>query len=177
MTRRAGRHLVLALCAVACGAAAGCASDPTKGYAFGSAHRQDIRTVAVPMFDNTTFSHGLEAQLTDAVITEVHRTTPWRVAPAQTAETALTGTITGASLRRLSRQQGTGLAQELAVELTVSFEWKDARTGEILVSRRGFRSADTFTPAQGVEERLELGQRGAIDRLAKDMVAELRSSW
>lgn len=156
---------------------ASCASDPRRGYTLGSAHREDVRTVSVPVFDNTTYSHGLEVLLTDAVIKEVHRSTPWRVVPTESAETALTGSITGSDLRLLSRQRGTGLAQELAVQLTVSFEWKDARTGEVLVARQNFRSADTFTPSQGVQERLELGERAAVDRLAKDIVAELRSSW
>jgi len=154
-----------------------CASDPTRGYALASAYREDVRTVSVPVFDNTTFSHGLEIQLTDAVIKEIHRTTPWRVAPSEGADSSLTGTITASNLRVLSRQRGTGLAQELAVQLTVSFEWKDSRTGEVLVARQNFRAADTFTPSQGVEERLELGERAAIDRLARDIVAELRTSW
>lgn len=163
--------------ALAGAAGAGCANDPRQGYALASGYREDIRTIAVPIFDNTTFSHGLEAQLTDAIVKEIHRTTPWRVAPVDLADTELTGVITGSSLRRLSRQRDTGLAQELAVSLTVSFEWKDGRTGEVLVARRNFRTADTFTPAQGVQERIELGERAAVDRLARDIVGELRSSW
>lgn len=167
------RLLGLILCTVL----VACSSDPKKGYTLGSGYREDVRTVSVPVFDNTTFSHGLEIQLTDAVIKEIHRSTPWRVAPGEGADTALTGSITGSNLRRLSRQEGTGLAQELAVELTVSFEWKDSRTGEVLVARQNFRAADTFTPAQGAQERLEFGERAAIDRLARDIVAELRSTW
>lgn len=154
-----------------------CASSPSDGYAFSSAYRQDIRTVAVPMFENSTFAHGLEAQLADALVKELHRSTPWRVAPREQAQTTLAGTITGADLRTLSRQSESGLVQELAVDLAVSFEWKENRTGTVLVARRNFRAAEPFTPGFGAGERLELGRRSAIDQMARDIVAELRSSW
>lgn len=147
------------------------------GYKFQDAHRTDIRTVAVPVFENTTFSHGLEVTLTDALIKEIHRSTPWRVASADAAESVLSGSIDSAELRRLSRGSETGMVQEVAFEISVSFEWKKNRGGEVLVSRRNFRAADPFVPARGANERLNLGERAAVDQLARDIVAELRSSW
>ncbi len=148
-----------------------------SGYSFSSAYRDDVKTVAVPVFQNSTYSHGLEITLTDAVIQEIHRVTPWRVAPADSAETQLRGAITGSELRRLSRQDDSGLAQEMAVELIVSFEWKEVTTGEVLVARRNFRASDTFVPSPGAQERLGLGEQSAVERMARDIVAELRSSW
>jgi len=154
-----------------------CSSDPTKGYAFGSGHRTDIHTVAVPIFENTTFQHVLEMQLTDAIIKEVHRTTPWRVAPRGSAETVLTGEITSAEIRKLSSQRETGLIQEAAVDLSVNFQWKSVTDGKVLIARKNFRAAQNFVPARGAQERLEFGQSSAIDQMAKDIVAELRSNW
>lgn len=163
-----------------CGAAMvlgfGCAGSG-GGYSFTPAYRQDIKTIAVPIFDNSTFSHGMELALTDALIKEVHRTTPWRVAPVGTAQTTLRGTITNWQLHQLSRERESGLGQEMAVVLTVSFEWKDNATGEVLVGRRNFRATDTFVPTQPVGERLELGEQAATERLARSIVAQLRSSW
>lgn len=155
----------------------GCASDPSKGYAFGSGHRTDIRTVSVPIFDNTTFNHGLEFQLTEAIIKEIHRVTPWRVSGRDGAESVLTGVITRAEIRKLSSQRDTGLLQEAAVELSVNFEWKSTSDGKVLVARKNFRAAEPFVPAKGARERLELGQTSAIDQMAKDIVAELRGNW
>lgn len=152
-----------------------CASDPSDGYAWQSAHDTGVRTVAVEVFRNDTFQHGIEANLADALVKEVHRSTPWRV--SQRAETSLTGEITNAQLIRVSTDSDSGLVQELAVELTVSFEWRDARTGEVLVERSNYRASDIFTPAQGSQERLAMGQRGAVQRLARDIVAELRGAW
>ncbi len=174
MSRRLFSSLAVALAAVAC---ASCSSDPRSGYSFAPVHRTDIQTVSVPIFENQTYSHGLEFALTDAVIKEIHRVTPWRVVPGEQAETTLTGTITGKDLRRLTRGSQTGLVQELAVELSVTFEWKRNGTGEVLAARRNFRSSDVFTPANPAKERLALGEAAAIDVLARDIVAELRSSW
>ncbi len=157
-----------------------CAADPREGYAHVSSHDATIRTVAVPIFQNPTFSRGLETELTDAIVKEIQRSTPWRVAQDQSgggANATLTGTLTGSNLRRLSLQRNSGYVQELAVELTVDFDFKDARTGKTLVARRNFTASDAFVPASPVNERLEAGQHAAIQKLAKDIVAELRSGW
>lgn len=171
---QACRWAVVALAGLAGGS---CSSDPATGYSFSDAFRSDVQTVAVPVFQNSTFSHGLEFELTDAVVKEIHRVTPWRVAAGDEADSTLVGTITGSELRRLSRESESGLVQEYAVELTVSFEWKRNRTGEVLVSRQGFRAGEAFVPALGARERLNLGERAAIDQMAKDIVSSLRSSW
>jgi len=154
-----------------------CCSSTSTGYSFGSGHRTDIQTVAVPIFDNRTFNHGLEIELTEAVIKEIHRVTPWRVAASDNAETVLSGVVTAATIRKLSNQRETGLLQEGAVDLSVNFEWKSTADGKVLVSRKNFRAAKPFVPARGAQERLEVGQISAIDQMAKDIVAELRGSW
>ena len=170
-------NISLAFALLVIGLIAGCSSDPTKGYSFGSSFSSDVRTVHVPIFENPTFARGLEIELTDAIIKEVQRTTPWTVADSDSAQTQLTGKINDAELRRLSTGRGSGLVQELAYTITVEFEWKDNRTGKVLVSRRDFRASDSFIPTEGVNERIEVGQHGAIQRLAQDIVAELRSNW
>lgn len=166
--------LALAAIPIALGA---CASDPTSGYAFASSYREDVSTIAVPIFENSTYDHGLGALLTDALIKEIHRSTPWRVTPADRADTTLRGVITDADLRSLRTNPTSGLVQELAYVITVSFEWQDNRTGRSLVSRKGFKGAETFVPATGAQERLEQGQAATAAQLAQEIVASLRSSW
>ena len=156
---------------------AACAADPKEGYSFTSSYDSTIRTVAVPIFQNPTYSHGLEVELTDAIIKEIQRSTPWRVAPEGAANSTLTGTLTNSRLRRLSTGRDTGLAQELSVELTVDFDWKDARTGKTIVARRNFIASEAFVPASPANERLEKGQHAAIEHMARDIIGELRSSW
>ena len=131
----------------------------------------------MPIFQNPTFARGLEVELTDAIIKEIQSKTPWRVAPEGTANTTLVGTLTNSRMRRLSTGNATGMSQELSVELTVDFDWKDVRSGKSLVSRKSFTAAESFVPATPANERVEAGQHAAIQRLARDIVAELRSNW
>lgn len=167
---------VLLVCACVFGPA-GCASDPTQGYAFGVAHSADVRSVAVPVFDNTTYEHGLEMQLTQAISKEIVRSTPWAVTDRDRADTTLTGAITSVRMRALGKNQDSGLVQELGVVISVNFEWTDNRTGKTLVARRDFKAGGTFAPVYGIGERLETGELDSIDTLARDIVAQLRSGW
>ena len=146
-----------------------------SGYRLGSVYDTGVRTIAVPMFENQTFANGLEASLTEAIITEVHSTTPWRVVPEAQAQTTLEGAITEATLRTLATEGG--FVEQSAYVMTVDFAWRDNARGDAMVVRRGFTSAGTFVPALGVQEPIEIGQREAISELARDIVAELASEW
>jgi len=180
VTRSSFPTLAPALVA-ACLSAAGCSSDPTKGYAFSSSYRTDIQSINVPIFQNTTFSRGIENDLTEAIIVELRKSTPWSVTNADGAQTTLRGSIVSAELKKLSTSRDTGLVEELAVSLTVDFEWKDNRTGQVLVARRGFTSAEPFVPARGtsgaINERIETGQFAAVQELSREIVGSLRASW
>lgn len=169
----------IGLLAVACATIllGACASDPSRGYSLSPAHDQGVRTIAVPILDNETYSTGTELLLTEAIIKAIQQTTPWRVTSSAAADSTLTGTITKVGFNRLSRTPGTGLAQEVAVELAVDFDWTDNRTGQVLASRRSFSAVATFIPDRGVGERLELGEHGAIDELAHRIVDSLRDDW
>ncbi|MCE7974868.1 MAG: hypothetical protein DYG92_11205 [Leptolyngbya sp. PLA1] len=159
------------------GCLAGCASDPTRGYSFAETMPQDVKTVSIPVFENYTYDLGLEALVTEAVIKELQRSTPLKVVSRGAADSELKGIITKSELRRLSVQQKTGFVQELGVIITVDFEWKDVRSGEMIISRREFAAADTFVPSNPSGERLDTGRVGAANRLARDLVWELRSNW
>ncbi len=170
---------VLLLC---CSAAllswlASCASDPSHGYSFQSSRPDGVRSVAVLLFENRTYSKGLEARLTEAVIKEIQRSTPWVVTSPASADTVLTGTITNARLATMSTGRVTGIVLEQAVAISVDFDWRSNRSGRTLVSRRSFEGLATFVPAQGSQERIELGQAVTVQELARDIVAELRSNW
>lgn len=155
----------------------GCSSDPKEGYSFRSAHDESIRTVAVPIFENTTFSSGAETQITEAIIKEIQRSTRWTVVSSSTSDATLNGTLTSSQLRRLASAPVTGLSQEYGVEYRVDFEFRDNRSGKSLVVRRNFSVMETFAPSRNVGERIEIGEAGTADRLAHDIVAELRSAW
>jgi len=168
-----GRLAIIAATAVI----SSCASDPSAGYSFAASHDAAIGPIAVTMFNNRTFSHGLEVELTEALVKEIARSTPWAVAPKASAGAVLTGAITNVRIRPLATARTSGLTQEAALEVTVEFSLRDARTGRVILSKRNFRSNGGFIPVQGVGERIDIAQAGAVDALARDIVAALRSDW
>jgi hypothetical protein len=156
---------------------AGCSADARSGYRAGGVYRSDVRTVSVPIFGNRTYERGLERDLTDAVIKEIQARTPYRVVHSDQADTTLTGSIVNVRRERLSRDRSTGLVQEMALQITVSFEWKDIRTGEVLAARRSFSAGDLFVPSSEVGEPIELGIYQAVSELATGIVDTMHDVW
>lgn len=156
---------------------AACAKSPADGYSFTSAHDPSIRTVAVPIFSNDTFHTGVELTLTEDIIKQIQRQTPWRITASESADAVLTGSITAVRLRPLSTRTGVGLVQEMAVEITADFELLDNRSGRVLASRKGYAASGSFVPAQPTGERLAVGYAGATQTLARDLVGDLQNDW
>jgi len=177
-------HVLLLIASIALLSA--CASDPRSGYALTDQRVAGVRTVEVPIFRNRTNAPGLELELTEAIIKEVQASTDMRVVQSTSqssrADSVLAGTITKAELRALSLRDGTGLVQEVAVQLVVDFSWRRAgygatREDALLVARQNFSAADTFVASRPTGERLELGESSAIQRMAKSIVSEMRGAW
>lgn len=156
------------------GVMASCSSDPREGYAFNAAYDSGIRSVAVPVFDNQTFSLEAPIEVTESIIKELQRVTPWAVTASDRADTILRGVVTRVDMRKLAQDPNSGFIQETSITVTIDFDWIDSRSGKTLLSRRNYTGTDTFTPTRGTDERIEVGQRGAIQRLAADVVGEMR---
>ena len=156
----------------------GCSSDPRRGYSFNSASSFRAGSVSVPVFGNQTFDHGVESELTEAVVKEIQRTTRMAVVAGNAgADTTLTGVIRKSDMRTISRDSITGLVNHTALVLTIDFEWRDNRSGQTLVGRRNFAATDTFGPARGTGELREAAVHGAVQQLARDIVGEMRGGW
>lgn len=156
---------------------AGCSSDPHQGYSFSSSFRSDVTSVAVPVWVNNTFYHGLETKLAQALVAEIAKTTPYKVTSGEGAGSVLEGKITSVEMRKLSTSQDTGLVQELSLEIVCDFTWKDNRSGKVLTARRNFSAAKSFAPVTGVGQRIEVGENAAVQQLAVDIVGLMRSGW
>lgn len=174
MTPRIGVPL-LGLLALA--AAAGCASDPTRGYAVTSTFPPEVSTVAVSVFENDTYERDLQFELTDALIKEIEARTPYKVTSAGRADTILTGRISNVRRRQLSKSRFTGLSEEVAFRVTIDMEWRDLRTGEPLLELKSFSADSLFVPSRPSLEPIEIGEFGAVQALARDIVAEMRADW
>ncbi len=156
---------------------ASCASTPSEGYAATSPYPTNYRSVALPVFRNDSLMRGFERDLADALVKQVEQSTPYKVRSEAAADTALRGTITAVDLVQLSKDPGTGLANEMMVRMRIDFEWTDLRTGERIVAKSGVESSALFVPSYPAREPLELGRFVAVEQLARDLVAAMQSSW
>ncbi len=150
-------------------------ANASPGYKWHSLYREDIQTVAVPVFKNATFRRGLELELTKAIVQQIEAHSPYKVLPQERADTVLEGEITSAQTNTLSFDAATGLPQEQIYTIVVAFTWKNLRTGDILVQRRNFDQRNNFFHTLG--EPASLGATTAVDALARGVVQELQADW
>jgi hypothetical protein len=176
---RARSLLLLALTILpGCGYAwsnSGNSFSPQAGPVSNSIYRENVRTVAVPIFANKTFSRGLEFSLSKAVVTQLESHTPYRVAPKERADTLLEGEIIGTSVHNISRSPFNALPQEQLFLIQVNFTWKDLRTGQIYVERRGFEQSAPYYPTLGEDQTA--GTQDNIEKLGLAIVEELQAPW
>lgn len=156
---------------------AGCASDPTQGYAAVSVFPNNISTVAVNIFKNNSFVREIEFELADALVKEIEARSPYKVTPSTRADTILTGTVRNVQRDQLSKSRLTGLSEEVLLSVTIDFTWTDQRTGRQLVQRESFTGHALFLPSRPNGELIELGEFAVVQLLARDIVSQMQENW
>lgn len=155
----------------------GCASDPTQGYGAVSAYPEEVASIAVNIVGNETFERSKQFELTDALIKEIESRTPYKVTSAGRADTILTGRIRNVERVQLSKSRLTGLSEEVTLRVTIDLEWKDLRTGEPLLELSSFTADSLFVPSNPSREPIQIGEYGAYQALARDIVDQMRADW
>jgi hypothetical protein len=147
------------------------------GYKHEPLYPADIQTVAVPIFENRSFYRGLEFDVTEAIIKQIERDTPYKVVSHSVADSVLTGAIVRVEQDLLSRSETGGLPQELEVRVVVNFDWADGRSGKVLRSRQGLAVVGRYIPVRRIGQPLEFAEHDASQILAEAVVAAMRSDW
>jgi hypothetical protein len=145
------------------------------GYHWNSLYREDIQTVAIPIFSTKDYRRGIEFRLTEAVIKQLELHAPYKVVPKERADTILEGQVTSVRVGTLSRDFQTNLPREQELVVTVDLTWKDLRTGKILLQRHGLQQDAVFHPQLGEGEFV--GAQQAIERFALVIVQEMQADW
>ncbi len=177
MPRQFGTTAVCVLCLISM--LTGCAS-----YRFGSAalYPPGIRTVHIPIVQNETFRHDLGPQLTEALVREVERRTPYKVVSTPYADSVLQCTITGQSKVVLTETSSDD-PRALDTAVSVGASWT-SRDGQRLMQnsisnldsdQTGFSQSVRFVPEAG--ESIDTANQRAIDQLARRIVSQMESRW
>jgi hypothetical protein len=114
--RRNAIHLAVSA-ALAMALPAGC------GYSVRAPYSPEIKTVYVPVFRSISFRRDVNLQLTELVIKEIERRTPYKVVGTQEgADTILDGTINFAD-KNIIVENPFNLPRQLQATINVSVAW------------------------------------------------------
>jgi Lipopolysaccharide-assembly len=152
------------------------------GYVAGSFHSRDVRTVAVPVFENDSTRRGIELMLTEAVQDEIKSRTPYRIAKEPNADTKLRGRIVQIRKRPLGETRFDD-PRELQYSLAVEVIWEDLRTGTVLAEQSipinpaglHLEANATFAPEVGQSQATATQQ--AVKGLAAQIVDRMEAPW
>jgi hypothetical protein len=141
----------------------------------------DVRTVYVPMIESTSFRRNQGERLTEAVIKEIERVTPFKVVNSPDADSVLTATLISET-KRITIESPTDEGRQLEVNYSLQVMWAD-RKGD-LIQQEIIASAPemavlthtgSFTPEVG--QSLATAQQEAIRRIARQVVGLMEVPW
>lgn len=171
------RLLSVSLLVVGAGLTAGCGYTADRNAVFRTenSNKDQIRTVALDIFESKEFRRDLELQLTEALAKRIEGESPFKLAKKERADTILTGEIREVRQATLGRDFRTVTPRETSATIVIAFQWKDLRNGEVLLDRPNFvQTVDYIRPVG--EDFYHASQKG-IDRLAERIVEEMQSDW
>jgi len=146
------------------------------GYSSRRPFPDGISTVHVEMLHSQEFRRELEFELTEALIKRIEMDTPYRIADRAHADTIFTGEIYEVRLNVLGKRFDTGTAREQGAQIAMRYQWKDQRSGEILVERPRFVHQVGYIPLVG--ESFDKGVRvRGIDQMAERIVETMETEW
>jgi hypothetical protein len=127
------------------------------------------------MFQSREFRRGLEFTLTEALQKRILQDTPYRIADKSTADTMISGEVLEVRQNVMGRMYLTGQPRQLQATFIIRFEWKDLRSGQVLVNHPRFVQSIEYIPPIG--ETFDNASDAALDDLAERMVEQMMSSW
>jgi len=145
------------------------------GYSNQSLHRDSVQTVYVDMFHSKEFRRGIEFQLTEAIRKQIGRSTPYKNAERNRADTILEGEVLEWEEAAIGRSFITNRSREIAGTLRVRYRWQDVRTGRLIVDRPN--AITTVQYVRPVGEEAYDGFQLAVDQMARQIVESMETPW
>jgi hypothetical protein len=147
-----------------------------QGYSNKSLYPKDVATVYVEMFDNQSFRRGIEFELTDALAKRIEAQTPYKiVSNRDKADTVISGQIVRVKESVLTTERQIGRAREKNIELRAVVNWKNLRTGELLIDNKTVTASASYSEWQS--QSFAYGSTLAANSLAVRIVELMESKW
>lgn len=154
----------------------GCGEGWTGGYSNEWLYPDDVSSVYVEMFDNRTLRRGHEYNLTDAIGKRIEAQTPYKIVSDRSrADTVISGQISSIGQAVLTGERKTGSPLERQFGISAVVDWKNLKTGEILVDNRRVSASVSFSTFQ--EQGEAYASAVATNRLAERIVEMMQKAW
>jgi len=161
---------------VFCTAISGCGRGGLKGYSNDWIYPKGVTTVYVEMFDTGSFRRGYEYVLTDAICKRIEAQTPYKiVSDMDRADTVLSGQLLGISSSVLATERFSSTPLESEANAIVTVNWKNLRTGELLINNERTHAFASFSTRLGQD--FDYGAKVAVNRAAQKVVELMEESW
>lgn len=142
------------------------------GYRVGSLLPKDIKTVAVPMFENKTPEPELEVMVTNGIIQEFITDGSLQVVEEENADTILLGEIIDYR-REPIRYTKEEITREYRLVIAVRLVFKDQRHNEVIWENPRVEGETTFFVGTSLPESERANLPNAIKDLAHDVVEKV----
>ncbi len=139
----------------------GCAS-----YKFGSSVPEELRTIAVPVFENASGYPEIDAVVTQYVLREFQREGTFKLSPLDSASLKVLGKLVKTELHPLSYDRNYGSrASEYRYALEAEITLVERGTGKLLIDAMPVRANTTFL----THGDMLTGMQDAYPRIAKEL--------
>jgi hypothetical protein len=146
------------------------------GYSSESLFPADVETVYVEMFDNQSFRRGVEYELTDALAKRIESQTPYKIVSSRDrADTVISGQLTSVNESIISMERDIGRPVEKEVQLWAVVNWKNLKTGELLIDGRTVGASASYSEWQNQGFGYASGL--AANNLANKIVELMEKKW
>ena len=171
---RSGWTCVAGLALGLCWGAAGCSEG--TGYTRESLFPSGIRSLCLQMFDNRTFRRDVEYDLSAALAKRIESDTPYKiVSDPDRADSVMSGQILTLTESVVTVERETGYAMEKEMQITAVVNWKDLRSGELLLNSQTVTAAATYS--DWVQQGTSYASKLAANRLAVRIIQAMEKTW
>ena len=153
--------------------ASGCSS-----YRLGSAVPEELRTIAVPVFENDSGFPEIDAVVTQYVLREFQREGTFKISSLDNASLKLLGKLVKSDIQSLSRDRnyGSGTA-EYRYKLLAEITLVERGTGKLLIDDMQIKADTTFFTHGDMLTGLQDAQPRIAKELARAIADAVLAHW
>lgn len=142
-------------------------------YTFSPSATGDVKTIAIPLFENQTTESGLREGLTDQLSRAFVSDNTLKVVPEPQADGILRGSVVSYD-RKAYTYDANEVVSEYICTVGISVEFVNRRSQKVIWEEKAMANWGTYN-ASGENE--ELGKSRAIDKLVEDIINRTVKGW